>query len=80
MRANRGALPLYAMTASGDCPEQAAENLPLLQQDRADFARAVTCQLPDGEARVTVEQGAWHVCWCVVAGAYQRAGACPPAA
>ena len=61
MRANRGALPLYAMTASGDCPEQAAENLPLLQQDRADFARAVTCQLPDGEARVTVEQGVARV-------------------
>lgn len=61
MRANRGALPLYAMTASGDCPEQAAENLPLLQQDRADFASAVTCQLPGGEARVTVEQGVARV-------------------
>lgn len=61
MRANRGALPLYAMTASGDCPEQVAENLPLLQQDRADFASAVTCQLPGGEARVTVEQGVARV-------------------
>ncbi|RGP54704.1 MULTISPECIES: type IV pilus modification protein PilV [Pseudomonas] len=61
MRANRGALPLYAMTVSGECPEQSVENLPVLQQDRADFASAVTCQLPEGEARVTVEQGVARV-------------------
>lgn len=61
MRANRGASPLYAMTVSGECPEQAVENLPVLQQDRADFASAVTCQLPEGEARVTVDQGVARV-------------------
>ncbi|WP_425054556.1 type IV pilus modification protein PilV [Pseudomonas abyssi] len=61
MRANRGALPLYAMTVSGECPEQAVENLPVLQQDRADFASAVTCQLPEGEARVTVDKGVARV-------------------
>ncbi|PKM31392.1 MAG: type IV pilus modification protein PilV [Gammaproteobacteria bacterium HGW-Gammaproteobacteria-11] len=53
MRANAGQLAGYAGHYQGDC--QSSVPAPgILARDRADFAAAVACQLPEGQARIDI--------------------------
>ncbi|QJD60324.1 type IV pilus modification protein PilV [Pseudomonas sp. gcc21] len=54
MRANADELAAYAGSVSGACEQDAAAPATIIALDRADFARAVTCQLPSGEASIRV--------------------------
>ncbi|WP_150304150.1 type IV pilus modification protein PilV [Pseudomonas saliphila] len=54
MRANAADLASYATSVSGACDPDAAAPASILASDKGDFAQAVTCQLPSGEASVQV--------------------------
>ena len=55
MRANPDQRALYAGSIAGECTEEFDPPLSVLAQDRIDFASGVTCQLPQGRARTTVD-------------------------
>lgn len=55
MRANPGQRTSYAGDVAGDCVTESADPPTVLAQDRLDFAAGVTCRLPQGRARVRVE-------------------------
>lgn len=65
MRANPEQRALYAASIGGECTEEFDPPLSVLEQDRMDFASGITCQLPQGRARIAVD-GKWvrvHVSW-----------------
>ncbi|MEH6493748.1 type IV pilus modification protein PilV [Halopseudomonas sp.] len=62
LRANPEQLALYGMTVEGDCEQAIAHRLAVtadsvLTQDKLDFTRAVTCELPSGRARLSLHEG-----------------------
>lgn len=54
MRANPDNISSYATSVSGDCDPDAAPAATILARDLGDFANAVTCQLPAGEASIRI--------------------------
>ncbi|MEH6388697.1 MAG: type IV pilus modification protein PilV [Pseudomonas profundi] len=54
MRANADDLASYAGSVSGACDPDAEAPATIIALDRADFVRAVTCQLPSGKASIRV--------------------------
>lgn len=54
MRANAGSLASYAGSVSGPCDSDTSAPGSIIASDLADFTRAVTCQLPSGDASIRV--------------------------
>ncbi|HDZ55934.1 MAG TPA: type IV pilus modification protein PilV [Pseudomonas xinjiangensis] len=54
MRANADLLDFYATSVDGGCDPSMGTGSSILEQDLIDFAQAVTCQLPQGSASITV--------------------------
>ena len=65
MRANADNLGSYAGSVSGPCDADAAAPATVMASDLADFAHAITCQLPSGEAsiRVTADTATVTISW-----------------
>ncbi|SDS94280.1 type IV pilus assembly protein PilV [Halopseudomonas sabulinigri] len=70
LRANPEQIAFYAMTVDADCEQAAAHQLTVsadsvLAQDKLDFTRAVTCELPAGRARLSLHNGmaSLHLQW-----------------
>lgn len=62
VRANPEQLASYALTLEQGCVQPDAVQLvpmaeSIIQQDKIDFARAVACELPEGQASVSITDG-----------------------